>query len=273
MISANIISISSRRNSPSGTQEQYDEALEAVIARATLEEYDMPDEQCLRSVSNFLKKRRSDGSLAKMDFLFLTAIKNGGADLDLFSAIDYINPTRQFDPINSPSFTSLGWAGDGLSSYIELPYNPTVDAVNYLQNDASIGSYNTEAATIGTGMFGYTSSSSGVRMISASHTQQRINSGTNNLPAAHDMSGEGYRAMDRNSGSNCSFYVGTTKTDYLVNSAVILDVKFCIGRSNTAFANQRWGIVFAGGSLTEQHHNNIKTDFETYLIESGIVTP
>lgn len=44
--------------------------------------------------------------------------------------------------VNSPTFTPLeGFAGDGVSAYIDENYNPTTDAVNYSLNSVSIGLY------------------------------------------------------------------------------------------------------------------------------------
>jgi hypothetical protein len=44
--------------------------------------------------------------------------------------------------VNSPTFTPYeGWAGDGISSYIDTNYNPATEADNYSLNNASLGVY------------------------------------------------------------------------------------------------------------------------------------
>ena len=48
--------------------------------------------------------------------------------------------------VNSPTFTPYeGWAGDGISSYIDTNYNPATEADNYKLNDASMMFYSRAA--------------------------------------------------------------------------------------------------------------------------------
>jgi len=80
------------------------------------------------------------GIWAKLDVLYILS-NNTWAN----SLINWINPgTFDLIPVNlvAGDFTAYrGWTGDGISKYLRTQYNPTLHAINYAQNNASIGHY------------------------------------------------------------------------------------------------------------------------------------
>lgn len=251
-----------------GGSDPYDAAVQSVIDRATTLGYTIPDATKLTALSNFVAKRRTDGSLALMDLLKISALNDTG--LMNFATLNYIDPTKyQSTRVNGITYGVRGFTPDGVSTNISDNYNPATNGVAFTQNSASFGVYITVAATIGAGVFGYNSNSTGIRILLQSSTQQRVNAGSNLLNSAVDMSGSGYRAVDRIDSGNVSVY-NLNKNDRTQTSAAIISDTIVGGKTNTAFSDAVVGLTYIASHLSETQHNNIKTDFGTYLTEIGL---
>jgi lysophospholipase L1-like esterase len=115
MISANIISISSRRNSPSGTQEPNNVFVQGVIDKATVDGVSIPNANTINALNTFFNSLESVMSKAEMIKIGKLWDGNGLA----FSAYNFVNPSTFKDtyPAGNPVYGLNGWSSDG-TTYI-----------------------------------------------------------------------------------------------------------------------------------------------------------
>ena len=85
-----------------------------------------------------IRELKVAGVWDKLDVFYVFATDNSA-----LATLNWIDPSAHRATLHSsPSFVAKkGFEGDGSSSYLSLNYNPSTDAVNYTQDNASIGVY------------------------------------------------------------------------------------------------------------------------------------
>jgi hypothetical protein len=246
----------------------YSTELQAVIARWDALGHTKPSDAWLLAVDEeFIIKAVADGSWAKFDRLKIFALNN--AALNSASLVDFKNPSSDLTvPQAGPVFSTPGWAGDAVGAYLDLMFNPVTDGVNYTQNSASRGAWVYTAPTTGTRIDGAMTGNNSMR--SQSTTVQRINQSTNSLNAAADLTGTGYKAIDRPDSANVNLFNGVTKSTRTATSAAMENTDQALFREGAAFSNVRISMYYMGGSMTDTQHNNIRNNFQAFLTRIGL---
>lgn len=250
----------------------YSAEYQAVLDRAVLEGFDVPTSTTSSAINRFINRRVADGSWERLDRLWIPALND--TNISDFSRISLKNPsTSNLASISNVLYTVNGWKGDpDNSGYVDTGFNPSTQGDQYALNSASRGFYVIDAATVSPGYYDGIESTAENRTTShaAGGTQQRLNQGFTNLDSTVDMSGVGYRALNRSDSENVDVYVGTVKNTRGAASSSIPNANHHIFRSFTTFSDPTIGMYFMGGSLSEEQHNNIANDFEEFLTEIGL---
>lgn len=245
----------------------YSSEYESVLSRAAVLGYGEPNENTSIALNSFLQKRVIDGSYAVLDTLHITALNN--ASLSNFARLNYITPTlHELNPVGSPTYDTSGFNGNGTTAYLEV-YNPSIKVgAKYVRDSASRGIFRSIAGATNA-IEGITSGNNNA-IFGADSTNTRINGGTNLLNISVNMSGAGYRGINRSSSSNVQCYVEVTKFDRTQTSAAVESQIQVIFRRGANFSNGNCQLYFMGGSLTETQHNNMRNDFLVFKTAIGL---
>jgi hypothetical protein len=104
----------------------------AILDYATTQGYTLPSLSQRILQNKLLNDLKAAGIWAKLD-TFAVFATDGNRD---FALIDWIR-LIDYTGVNTPTFTTNGgFAGDGLSSYIDTNFNPSTQGVNYTLNNA-----------------------------------------------------------------------------------------------------------------------------------------
>lgn len=207
---------------------------------------------------------KSDGVWNGLDGLFMFAT---GGDVN-FACINWKSPgdATNATRVNSPTFTTKkGFSGDGVSSYVDLSYNPFTTLGNFTQNNASIFLWCDAAATVGDALFGNISAVqifNRIRNINA--ISSRINT-SNNAAVSLDFSGTGFKHLSRQSSTNIRIYNDLAETITTATSNTLTNQNnFCTHRSGTSYSNAPINAVGFGLNLNTLN-DNIRTALNNYL--------
>lgn len=251
-----------------GGASPYSTQLQAVIARWNTLGYTKPSDSWLLAVDQeVIIKAVADGSWAKMDRFKIFALNN--AALSQAALVDFKNPSATLATTNGLiTFGVAGFKGDALSAYIDLMYNPVTDGVNYIQNSASRGMWVRTAPTTGTRLDGAMTGNNSLR--SQMTTAQRINQSTAALNSTVDLTGTGYRAIDRPDSANVNLFSALTKSSRTAASATMENTSQALFREGSAYSNAEISMHFMGASLTDTQHNNIRNNWIAFLTRIGL---
>ena len=149
----------------------------AIIDKAIADGITLPSEANLLLISSTIDSLKAANAWTIADRITFWGNDSSSTG---FGTINAKNPSADLATIvNSITLVNKkGVEGDGVSAYIDTNYNPTIDAVNYGLNSASILLYQYKVATVGFDLYGKTGSSV-VRLQSRLVTIQRINSTSN----------------------------------------------------------------------------------------------
>jgi hypothetical protein len=252
----------------SGVQ-SYGPYVTAYIARLNALGYTVPDATRLTSIDAMFTTI-GPTTMAKFDILYIFALNN--ASLQNAASLNIITPTLyQATYVNSPSYDQMGVMGNGTTSYVNTNFNPATNGVNYTVNDASRVYYLETVPTIGTLLEGSSPTNNrNNTFYSASSQLQRINSGSNNLNAAVDSTGVGYKALVRTTSSDVSFYNETTKSDRTQSAVSVLSEVQTLCKNGSLFSNSEFGLFGMGASLTQAENTTIRSAYLTYRTDIGL---
>jgi hypothetical protein len=240
--------------------------IQAWVNRILFYGFTPPDEDVIRALDEeFVSKSIADGSWALTDELSVFAFNNaslvGAATVKLkYRVNELIIPTNE-------TYGVGGFSGNATSSYIDFTFNPATQGLNYTQNSAhrSIWNY-TSGNLVLDGVIG----SNGNSMLNQSNSAQRINQGVTNLNDVIDLSGTGYKSINRSSANDVQGYRELVRTDRTAASSAMASENQCIGRRAATFHNSTFAFYDMGGSLSETLQNNRRNYFRAYLTRIGL---
>lgn len=248
----------------------FDTDTSALFNKAASLGYNTPNYQQQISIDTLILGLKSQGVWSKLDFLYIYAYND--INLGNFSLINWKNPnTGLSNSSGTISYNAEGWMGNGSTGFINTNFNPTTSSGNYTANSAMIGvvEYATGNTTAVISQGDGTNSRS--LITPASSTVQRINN-TAALTASLDMSGIGYKYLDRQStiagkGINKSI---TTNITYPAAGA-LFSGNFLIGRNmSTGFSNRGISAAFAGAPLTTTEGQDFRNLINTFLTKMNL---
>lgn len=218
---------------------------------------------------------QADGVLPSLDRLWVFAQPTTAlAKVDLIAGA---MATLQ----NGPTFTpNRGYAGDGLSAYIDSNFNPSTAGGHYTRNDASYGVWVVAANTVTSGrLIGYdgfnatelrynAASNYSMGINSASYTGTGVASTSTGLFVATRVGASG-------AGSQNTYYNGAGLVADNQASTALPSQNFFVlasnqGGSAIAPSDGRAGLAFIGGSLTAAQVSALYSRARTYMTAVGV---
>lgn len=231
----------------------------------------------------------SEGQLTLLN-TFITSLKTGLGITNLSDAFDimyilagetqesslrnFVKRAHDGTAVNSPTFTALeGFAGDGLTSYLNSNYNPTTHRVNYSQNSASVGIYKRAGTSLIAGTNNFINNSNNV-LIQSTGSYVKINrfswwvaTGGSDLNGIH--------ILTRTASNNENYYQNGTKYSVTANSLTgVPNLNLFIGAADSgagaiSFSVGQASLFFAGKLVTDANESVIRTAFEAYMDANG----
>lgn len=241
---------------------------ESILSAATTLGYTLPNDNIQVAQMSLIDKLQQIGVWYVLDVLYI--FKTGDSGLSDFATLNWILPASyQITLVNSPSFDGDGFTGNSTSSYLSTNYNPSTNGIYYVRTSASRFSYITTAGSPQDTTNPLDGVSGGAQNLSfgASTTAQRINQSTTNLPSAGDLTGTGYKAINRPDASTVELYSETTKTTFSRTDDVVFNSTQYITRANAQYGNMEFSMYGMGGSMTETQHNNLRLAFLDYIAD------
>ena len=213
---------------------------------------------------------KSSGAFAKADALGVLA-SGGGSDSG-FALIDWkrlINLTA----VNSPAFNNiLGFSGNGTSSYIDLLYNPSTDAVNWGINDHSFMAFNSNpTAQQGTFISCFDSSNTFCEISNDEPDTRFIvfnNSQTGRTPAIPSGEQDGMLEVKRTNASAFQFYRNGNEipiNDVSTTATPNAGFRLLSRSDDSSYGNGQSPFFYIGQALTDTERLDLLTAVNTYL--------
>jgi len=187
--------------------ESYNAQTQAMIDKAIAEGFALPSAANLRLINDAIDGLIAAGAWnTKADVIRFWGNDSGSAN---FGRINAVNPSSDLAVlVNAVGFVNKkGVEGDGVSARVNTKYNPTVDAVNYALDSASIMLYQYKVATVGVGLYG--DDVSRLRISSLNSVVQRINVGVN-LSSAVNFAQVGTLGVHRKDSVNVDVQTNAT---------------------------------------------------------------
>jgi len=236
----------------------FDPDYQAVLDYATTEGDTLPPAGVQDAQNTLMISLKDGGVFSKLDHLSIW--HDGTTGLSGFKSIDWVRLSKA-TLVSSPSFTVNGVQGNGSSSYVDLNYNPTTDAVNYSLNDHSYGAYN-HNSTAGAGVLISAFGNNGVFCeISTDNPNTRYivfdSSTLGRTPSVPSGQQDGHLENNRNNSSDFEIYKdGVILPKATVSSVSNPNVNFRLfARDNNSFYSDgiaRYSFIGASLTLTER---------------------
>lgn len=200
------------------------------------------------------------------------------AHADQPARLDWMNPSRVATAVNSPTFTvDRGFAGDGLTSYVDTNYNPVTAGVNYTLNSAMVGIRMNSDPTARAG----SNTGNGSANFTVLNISTRFGLNINDITADSAPSiaaGVRYGFGVRSSSTIKGAYRSTSGTVSLVgnvarSSTSIFSRNFYVGAANFnpagEFVSYEHSMFVAGAGLTLSELQSIVTIMDAYMTAVG----
>jgi hypothetical protein len=247
----------------------FDVDYQAVLNRAASLGYTLPsiDQQFLQN--QLIVDLKSSGIWNKLDIFYVFA-NNGSQE---FATLNWKNPLLyQCSLINSPSFTTnVGFQGNGINSYINTNYNPSVHAVNFTLDSHSYGGFNSNPTAQGQffGAFGNTY----CEIVTDNALSRLIVHDVNIIGRTVNVgvdSQNGWLINQRNVSNNFLTYRNNINLPHIGSASSSLpNITFNVFRRTSnipsAFGNGIASILYTGGWYDSTERTNFYNNINTYL--------
>ena len=212
---------------------------------------------------------KASGAFAKADALGVLA-SGVGSDSG-FALIDWkrlINLTA----VNSPTFNDIqGFSGNGTSSYIDLLYNPSTDAVNWGINDHSFMAFNKNPTADGTLISCFDSGNSFCEIANDDPNTRFIawdNSILGRTPETSSGEQDGMLEVKRTNASAFQFYRNGNEipiADVSTTATPNAGFRLFARSNNSSYGNGQSPFFYIGQALTDTERADLLTAVNTYL--------
>jgi len=239
---------------------------QAILDAAEALGYTLPNSSIQVAQNAYLEKMKSSGYWYTRDLLYV--FKTGDSSLSDFATINWITPgLYRITKVNSPTYSVDGYTGNSTSSYLDPGFNQLTNSVYYTRSSASRFSYITTAGSPEdtTNPIDGCAGTADNLMMGANTTVQRVNQSTTNLVSPIDLTGTGYKALDRPDSSTVIGYSETTKTTVTRTDNNIVNASKMILRANAQYGNTVISLYGFGSSMTETMHNTVRQDYLDYV--------
>lgn len=242
---------------PSGFTVEYS----AVLARGTALGYTLPSESVQAKQDTFLAALKIAGVWDKLDVFYCFA-QDGSKE---FATINWKSPSaNQATLINSPTWTSnQGFNNDGATSYIETNYNASTQGINFTNNSA--GEFAYQVGALFGALFG-TSGGPGDGVAISNSVGQRLNMLGTNLTASADMTGDGFKCINRTSATAVELFSETTQLSRTTTTAARINANRRVLNAQGSFLNTLGKVsVYGNGANLTAESLTLRTAIINYL--------
>ena len=215
------------------------------------------------------------GIWAKLDtfYCYAQTVNTAGEAL-----VNWVNPgTYDATAFNAPIFTSLeGFTGGG-TAYIDTNWNPAVNGVNYIQDNASVGCYiRTNVDELKTD-FGVSAGGAQTTQLWSRRTNSanfNLNSTLNNNNVNADS--RGFFVMIRDAANNMDLYKnknlivdGNRASIAIPNGNMFVLARNLIGTGPGLKTTRQLSFFLAGAALSPTEINILTDTIEAYMDSNG----
>lgn len=184
-------------------------------------------------------------------------------DTSAFSLLNLKNPSANLGTTSGTiTYSYGGWKGNGTDGYINLNINPTAGGI-YTQNSAFQAFFIRKRSESANNALAGVVTATTTQLRNASTVGQRLNSG-GDLSSARDLSGEGFKLINRPDANNLNTYDDLVKTDIARTSFTLPNENMLLFRANTAYGDMEMSFHAAGSSLTEAEENILRNAWNAY---------
>jgi hypothetical protein len=233
----------------------------AILAEGTAQGYTLPSAGQQVKQNILLNTLISSGVWAKLDTLFVLA-NDGGAS---FACINWKNPSgTKATLVSSPTFTTnQGFNSNGSSSYIDTNFNASTQGVNFTNNNA--GEFGYQVGATSGPVFG-TIGGGGDAVLMADVVNQRFNMLATNLNLSADMSGNGFKLINRTSATNVELFNETTQLSRTTTTSARISQNRRILNAQNLFLNSGGRVsIYGNGASLVAEALTLRTAIVTYL--------
>jgi hypothetical protein len=242
----------------------FDTDYQAVLNYATTQGYTLPSAGQQTLQNQLVLDLKTAGVWSKLDTFGVFAT-DGDSD---FALIDWIR-LSDYTAVNSPTFTAdKGFQGNGTSSYIDMNYNPSTQAVNLSLNNNSIGVFQdinnapvgAMISAFGVNYLEILNDNANSRLISYNMSQ------FGDVPSVGANSQNGLFTASRSALTTYSIYKNATLIALPIRNSVAIpnvNMRFLARSNNSVYGQGRIGMGFAGASLTATEVTDLQTAFKT----------
>ena len=242
----------------------YSTEYQNILNYAISQSYPLPSASQRALQNQMIVDLKNAGIWNNLDLFYVLATDGSQS----FTSLNWKNPssTYQMGYVNSPIYISnKGLVGNGTSAYLTTGFNPEVNGVNYLTNNASRFSWTFTGTSDNTKAIDITGSGLDFTNL-ANSSNQRINSGGNDLNAVFDFTGNNtLKFISRTSSTNVYLRNGATTGNRTATST---------NRPNAALTLLGWGggnasnvgiSIYGLGSSLSGLDSNLNTILSTYM--------
>jgi hypothetical protein len=194
----------------------------------------------ISAVDRLVRQLKVNGNWGQLDRFWIFAAEN-----QQNARVSLVNPSST-QITEAPSGGTLNWTAlsgytaDGTNSYLNSNYNPSINAINYKQNNASFGVYclNTPNHTVNRSAMGAFNNTTGEGdFFTLISTTNATNAGINSISSGTGPttnSSKGYFAVSRTTSSSFNFIQNSISTSSGANtSEALTNNNFYICGTNT----------------------------------------
>lgn len=186
--------------------------------------------------------------------------------------------------VNSPTHTPYeGWAGDGISSYIDSNYNGRTQGVNYTLNNASLGIYSRSDSN---GLYSDIGSRSGITNYTvilsryAGNVSHRLHNDLSSVINQAVSDSLGMNIVTRNGNTPSDLYgyknkvtltkdsTGTDTTN-IPDGNTFICARNLIGTGAEQFSDRQYSLAFIAEHITEGMRDTIYDTFQALMTANG----
>ncbi|MFA5644536.1 MAG: type II secretion system protein [Patescibacteria group bacterium] len=260
------ISPGNKSATPIGILERDSAELTAIIARAEAEGFTLPSVSTLRQVDILIGAMKTSGFWDEQDLILNFAYNN--TDLANFSRINWKNPSDPLAVRNGGlTYGVYGELGNGSNAHIDTNNNPSTYGGNYTLNDAGRGAVIFSAGSVIDG----TANASINSLRNGNLDAHKINQlATTALSPSADLSGVGYKGVNRDDATNVRFYNKATELNGTANSSSLYNGNQYLMRRGGTYSSIGISFYHLGGSISQTITQNFRIAYNAYLVSIGL---
>lgn len=233
----------------------------AILTQATALGYTLPSGVQQTKQNTLLVALKNAGIWTKLDVFYVYA-NNGSKE---FATLNWKNPSLyQTTLVNSPTWASnVGFNSDGATSYLDTNFNAATNGVNFTNNSASEFGYHI-GANFGL-MFG-TSGGAGDGLNIANTVGQRLNMLGTNLTVTADMSGDGFKCINRTSATLVELFNETTQISRITTTSSRISANRRVLNAQGNYLNTLGKVsIYGNGANLTADALNLRSVIVTYI--------